>query len=247
MRQAVALCGLAAAWGLVTPVPSSRRFARVTTPHMSARVLPLAYNAGSAAIVFRAATRASSPAEVALLGATAALATVDLGPTANRQLASAKRAYAATPPASAGAPKRKRQAAKTWRAAVRAKLALQLGALAWAATHASALQAAAAVFAAQSCFWLMGAGAARHDAEGVPAPVPPGLVRTIAAVDLTLLATAALGLAAWAAPRRAAACSWVCASGMMLGVLENLPAFVARLLEVVAGLLGADAAGAAEQ
>ena len=168
-------------------------------------VIPTAYNAAAAAIVVRAATRANSPAEVALLVATAALVTVDLGPTASRQLTSAKRADWRKPPLLATLPggawmsmsadeaMSKREAAKTWREAIHMKIFWHFLALYSTTRKGSALVGAALLFAASFGFWCMGAGAARHDEMGAPAPVDPKVVRIIASVDIALLATALFG------------------------------------------------------
>ena len=188
---------------------------------MSAKVLPATYALSAAALAYKATAVATAP-EAAVCVTTALLAAVDLGPTANAQLASAKRAMKATAPASAGAAKAKRQAALTWRKAVRIKIVGQVLGLASMAVG-DVFQGAACTLAANLGFWFVGAGAARHDGDGVLTPVPPGLVRIIFCIDaLICLGAYAASRAPPASAERLLSAGFV-VGGMLFGILEKLP------------------------
>ena len=188
---------------------------------MSAKVLPATYALSAAALAYKATAVATAP-EAAVCVTTALLAAVDLGPTANAQLASAKRAMKATAPASAGAAKAKRQAALTWRKAVRIKIVGQVLGLASMAVG-DVFQGAACTLAANLGFWFVGAGAARHDGDGVLTPVPPGLVRIIFCIDaLICLGAYAASRAPPGSAERLLSAGLV-VGGMLFGILEKLP------------------------
>lgn len=71
-----------------SPTPLSHRaptFSRKLPVVQSAKILPLAYGASSAALIYRAAATASKP-DKAVLVATAALSVFNLGPTDNARL-----------------------------------------------------------------------------------------------------------------------------------------------------------------
>lgn len=100
------------------------------------------------------------------------------------------------PPASTGIAKERRYAAKKWRSVVRFKLVGQLAGLVWmvrAADAVGALRGAACLLFTNLCFWLLGAGAARHDGDGTWAPVPPRVVRAIGGTDALIGALAVVG------------------------------------------------------
>ena len=112
---------------------------------------------------------------------------------------------------------------------MRLKLLGQVVGLVWATVAASkgnpaaVFEGVSGVMAANVGFWLAGAGGARHDDDGNPAPVPAKLVRTIGAVDALLLGVALFGAREAARLGSAPVCSLVLAAGCGLGIVENLP------------------------
>ena len=185
---------------------------------MSAKVLPAAYAANACALAYKA-TRVGVPApERAVLLAASALSALDLGPTANTQLTSAKRAVRAA----GGDDEAKRRAARTWRNAVRLKVVGQVLGLTSMAVGET-FTGAARTLAANIGFWSLGAGANRHDVSGVLTPVPSGLVRIIFAIDAAICVGAyAASVSAVGSTRRAVGAGVVVA-GMLFGVMEKLP------------------------
>ena len=122
----------------------------------SALVLPVVYSGCAATLAVRA-THAATRGDVAVLVSLAALALIDLGPTAAAQLASAKRAVEAN-----NGPD-----ARSWRNAVRFKIVGQLGSLLFIAgtcRPGRVLLGATALLATSLCFWvLLGGARYRHD------------------------------------------------------------------------------------
>lgn len=236
-RAVVLACACAVARGLAparAPLARRRWSCRNPTVRMDyvtarvpAKALPSIFGGAGALLLARAATTtAAGRPERAVLVAAAALAAIDLGPTARTQVVSSRRAMRITDPEGSGAAFAKRRAAEAWRGAVRAKVVGQLVGLATMARYV--YRGAAVVLAANLVFWAAGAGANRHDATGARTPVPPGLVRVIVSIDAGIAASA---FAASQAPpgsptRTAASCAVV--AGMAFGIAEKLPGVVRR-------------------
>ena len=133
----------------------------------------------SAGLVTSAA-RASSWQAAAVRAGLASLTLLDFRPTAERQLGDLRGALAASP-----------AAAKRWALLVRAKVLGELAGLS-VAIRAPCV-GACIVLLAHLLFWKFDAAAARVDASGEPAPLPPNLARVIATADAAVFACAALG------------------------------------------------------
>ena len=193
------------------------------------RALPRIYLGAAAACAWRAA-RAPTRAEAAVCATTALLAAVDLGPTAETQVVSSRLAMRITEPETSGAAAVKRSAAEAWRGAVRLKIGGQLAGLFTLAVGGFVYRGAALALAANCAFWAVGAGANRHDATGARTPVPPGLVRVIASIDVAVAAAAYYAsVSPLRSPRRSLGATAVVV-GMAFGILEKLPGAAARLL-----------------
>jgi hypothetical protein len=196
----------------------------------SAKILPVAYTSASAALLFRA-TQAVTKADAAVLVATALLAFFNLAPTDNVRLASAKRADTKYPPATSGVAKQKRQAAKTWRSVVRIKLIGQVVGLVWMAaaqTSSGWLRGAAMVMGANTVFFLCGAGAAMHDADGTSAPMPPSTAKAILTMNTILTAAAFFAASAPVESTRRTVLASVYAGGAFIGGLEGIATMLFR-------------------
>jgi hypothetical protein len=229
---------------LIVPA-RSRMSTRHALPVASAKVLPAMYTTVGTALLVKA-TKAATQADGLLLATTGLLAIINLGPVDNARLASAKRACKITPPASSGAAKRKRQAARTWRSVVRLKLVGQLAGLAWMAVASNVLRGAALVMVANMAFFLCGAGGARHNDQGLPAPMSGSASAAILLVDTALSAAALLGASSPIGSTRRAKCACLFSAGAFLGAAEGLPTFVGGLTALLGGGGGAEAT-AAEQ
>mmetsp|Transcript_10439 Transcript_10439/g.13618 ORF Transcript_10439/g.13618 Transcript_10439/m.13618 type:complete len:307 (+) Transcript_10439:39-959(+) len=168
---------------VVATTPSSPRTS--TTSLSSAKILPIAYTAVSAALFEKAwalHAAAAAPTTTAaqlyskiILVATGILSLVKYGPSDNAKLASSKRAYKATPPASSGKAKQQRQAVKTWKSVVRIKLIGQFVGLLYMARSPSwskLMQGAMMVMTTNVAYYLCGAGRSYHDDHGNWTPLP---------------------------------------------------------------------------
>mmetsp|Transcript_25565 Transcript_25565/g.80698 ORF Transcript_25565/g.80698 Transcript_25565/m.80698 type:complete len:260 (-) Transcript_25565:60-839(-) len=234
-----------------SPAPARLQFGRVGEPQtpaasdvrrssaarMSAHQIPaITYTCAAAGLVVRA-SRAAAPTEVAVLAAAALLALVDFGPTSAKQLRSAQLAIQAARTRAAPDAIAQEQA---WLCAIAIKVAGQLAGLVWmnaSGCGSGVLRGGALMMAGNICFWIAGAGAARHDEKGEHAPVPPKLVRMILAADAALfLALLASAVSPVGTVRRAVG-SWLFAAGAMAGVSENLGKFVRGLPGTLVGVV----------
>lgn len=218
---------------LVVPARSRMPTRRALLPVASAKVLPAMYTTVGTALLFKA-TQAATRTESLLLVTTGLLAIVNLGPVDAARFASAKRACKNTPPASSGAAKRKRQAARTWRSVVRIKLVGQLAGLAWMVAASNLLRGAALVMMSNMAFFLCGAGGARHNDQGLPAPMSGSASAAILMVDTALSAAALLGASSLVGSTRTI-CAYVFSAGALLGAAEGLPTFVGGLAALLEG------------
>jgi len=199
--------------------------------------VPSAY-AGAAAVLAWRATQAATRADVGVLVSTLLCALIDLAPTAAAQLASSKRAIEVVPPAPSGAARERRYAAKKWRSLVSFKLIGHFAGLVWmlrALDPAGVIRGAALIFATNLSFWLLGAGAARHDADGKWAPVPDRVTRAICGSDALICAiAAAASICAPGSPRFDRVCK-LYSIFVIISAIENVPNF-AKGLPVWLGL-----------
>ena len=159
---------------------TAAHLARCSAPRMlrmNAAVVPL-YRGLAAASVLHGCFVKAPLVDASVLVATAIAASVDLGPAAARQIASAVNAQMQTPGA----------AANKWFALVSMKTAGQILGLLLSAFGA-ALLGASCIIAADALFWMLGGGAARFGADG-PAPIPANLSRVLLGINaIILLAT----------------------------------------------------------
>jgi hypothetical protein len=201
---------------------------------MSAQQIPaVAYTCAAASLAVRA-NRAAAPTEVAVLAATALLALIDFGPTSAKQLESARLAFRAAQ--DRPAPARER----VWLFAIALKVLGQLSGLAWmaaSATGSGVLRGGALMMAGNICFWLASAGAARHDAKGEHAPVPPNLVRVILTADSVLFLALMAGAVAPVGSVRRSVGSCLFVVGAMAGVVENVRGFVKGMPGTLVGVV----------
>eukprot|EP00536_Pseudo-nitzschia_multiseries_P014523 jgi/Psemu1/311098/fgenesh1_kg.719_\ len=198
-----------------------------STSLASAKVLPFAYTGFSGALLYKAVKCATDPAETMVLAAVSALSFFNLAPSDNARLASAKRAYKKTDPASAGKEKQVRQAALTWRKAVRIKIVGQvigLTRMLLAKEPRGVMKGAAWVMGATMTFVVIGGGSARHDDDGNWKPMPEKSVSGILLIDAILFGAALV--AGDCTKSSASMAAMVYTAGVTVGSLEGIPQFV---------------------
>lgn len=206
---------------------SPQVFSRTLPVVESAKVLPIAYSGASAALLYRA-TKAASKTDKGVLLATAALSLFNLGPTDNARLTSAKRSlniYQACNP-----PSEHRKRALKYRSLVRMKLIGQLIGLVWmivAKTSTNIMIGAAIVMATNMLFFLLGAGGANHNKEGIADPMPTSKSRGLLAIDTILTAAALVAASSPVDSTRYATSAGVFVVGSAIGGLEGLGVLIA--------------------
>jgi len=145
----------------------------------------------------------------AVLVATAATASIDLGPAAATQLSSGSMARRQAPGG----------AANRWHVTVCIKVVGQVAGLVSSAFGA-ALVGAACIVAADALFWLFGGGSARFGVDGLPAPIPAKLCRVFLCINVVLLLAAVVASAAPQGFRRSAGAA-VYITGVLGQILGN--------------------------
>ncbi|VEU33677.1 unnamed protein product [Pseudo-nitzschia multistriata] len=210
---------------VVAQSPASARTTCTSLP--SAKVLPFVYTGFSGALLYKATRLSTDCSETIVLVAVSALSFLNLGPSDNARLASAKRAYKKTEPASAGKEKQARQAALTWKKAVRIKIIGQvigLGRMVLAKECRGVMKGAAWVMGATLAFLMAGGGSARHDDMGNLKPIPEKALMGIMTIDAILFAAALL--AAEPSSSLGFVAAVVYAAGVSVGSLEGVPQFL---------------------
>lgn len=211
---------------LLSRGPAPQKMSRVADVTASAKILPVVDVGLGVALLRRAAS--ATGAEAAVLASAGGLAIFNLAATDNARFASAKRAvkvYEGKVSLS-GQALEQRGMAFQWYTLVRLHVFAQVVALACMARASTAtlvLQGATAFMGANVAFFLGGAGAAKHDENGMPAPIKPGVLKFVLAVDSVLLAGAAVASLAAAGTTARAVGSYLFAGGCLIGVAEGLP------------------------
>ena len=220
--------GHTAAFAPVAPtVHPMRRAAvpRAAPPLASAKIIPAAHTALGCSLLIRS-VGAGIDCAALVLASTGLLATLNLAVTDNARYTSAKRAISRVGDEELPSA----ELAKQWYTAVRVQVFGQFLGLFWMAHGAwislnptSVLRGGAVFMAANVAFFLLGAGAAKHDNRGLPAPMKPQLVLFILTTDLVLFGGALLGALAPKASFFRAFFSCIFAAGCLIGAVEGAP------------------------
>ena len=116
----------------------------------------------------------------------------------------------------------------------------QLAALVWMARATSptgVLRGGVAFMAANVAFFVLGAGDAKHDDLGLPAPMKPGLQTFVLTTDAVLMCAALCGALAPAGSICRAAASGVFATGCLIGAAEQRVGSAVRAVPPMTGLV----------
>jgi len=215
----------------VKPSPST-----TSTSLASANLLPFIYTGFSGTLLYRATSFATNPSEKIVLVAVALLSFLNFGPSDNAKLASAKRAYKQTNPSSAGKEKRARQAALTWRKAVRIKIVGQVAGLVKMATArepSGVMRGAALLMGGIMMYIISGGGRAYHDNDGNWTPLSGNTVLGILTMDAAFFGAALIAarkltasLDHSSASSGALVAASVYAFGAIGGAMEGIPQFI---------------------
>lgn len=192
---------------------------RSLTVVSSAKILPIAYTGASAALLTKAIRKPCTKAEMAVLLATSALSLINLGPSDNANLASAKRACKNTAPSSSGKAKQERQAALTWRKVVRIKIIGQVLGLSWmvgAKSTKGVMDGGACIMGSIVAFLLAGAARSRHYEDGKWTPMQSTM----------LFAAALVAGKSTVGSTKFAVAAGIYSFGAAVGALEGIPNFL---------------------
>jgi len=248
-----------------TRIPSSSpslSYTSSTTKLESAKILPIAYAGASGALLYKAAIRATTAStsttsrllrlvglssECIVLLAVSLLSLVNFSISDNARLKSAKIAYQQkTNPASSGKEKQFRQAAITWRKAVRIKIIGQfigLIRMILARSAVGIMRGGAIIMAAQLLYFFAGGGRSNHDNNGNWKPLSEKAVISVLLIDAILVGAALLAASAGPAATtvslsasttiidstpniKFAVASRIYAFGTIVGCIEGIPQFM---------------------
>ena len=207
----------AAAFRLPAATPQRFRHAPIAA---SAKILPAVHTGLGGTLLYRAAEVGSFGAASAVLGSAGLLAALNLAVTDTARYASAKRATSSESPG---------KEASKWYKLVRVQVFGQVAGLTWmcvARGPTGVLRGAAAVMAANVLFFLFGAAEVRHDAQGLPAAMPPGTAKFVLGTDMVLFGAAMLA-SVFGSMRTVG--SFVFATGCLIGAAEGAPKTAAAL------------------
>ena len=217
-----------------TQYASRRAGATRTRPLIqSAKVIPAANVILGCALMNRAARLPMMGPQSAVLFSTGLLCLLNLAVTDNARYASAKRAVAVYQGKASlpGAAVQQRELATLWYTVCRVQVFGQLAGLLLmvrSVSPAGTLRGAAAFMLANVLFFLMGAGKAKHDDEGRPAPMKPALQQFVLTTDCVLLAAALLG-ALLHSSLVGALGAYLFSAGCLIGAVEGVPKTAAAI------------------
>mmetsp|Transcript_22698 Transcript_22698/g.34595 ORF Transcript_22698/g.34595 Transcript_22698/m.34595 type:complete len:246 (+) Transcript_22698:39-776(+) len=202
---------------------------RSLTVVSSAKILPIAYTGVSAALLTKAIRKPCTKAEMAVLLATSGLSLINLGPSDNANLASAKRACKNTAPSSSGKAKQERQTALTWRKVVRIKIIGQVLGLSWmvgAKSTKGVMDGGACIMGSLVAFFLAGAARSRHDEDGKWTPMPSNISTMAMTIDAILFAAALVAGKSTVGSTKFSIAAGIYSFGAAVGALEGIPKFL---------------------
>lgn len=214
--------------------PAPRLSSRRSLVVASAKIIPIA-NLGLGAALVSKAAGAAGPSRV-VLASTGLLACLNLAVVDNARYTGAKRAYKKIE----GLPKDQLNyfglLSKKWYNLVRFLTFGQwfgLCLMVRAPNARGVLVGAAAFMAVNTMFFTLGAPQAKHDGDGLYAPISPKVAKFVRSTDAVLTAAAALGAAAAAGTVGHAIGAYIFSAGCMIGVLEGVPKTSAGLKQLL--------------
>jgi len=200
----------------------------------SAKILPFAYAGFSGALLYKA-TKATTQAESIVLLAVSALSFLNFSASDNAKLKSAKLAYQSkTKPASAGKEKQLRQAALTWRKAVRVKIIgqfLGLARMVIAKESVGVMRGAAILMASSMMYFITGAGRSNHDHDGNWKPLSDKTVTRVLTMNAILCGAALVAASASLDSTKLNVAARIYAAGAIVGSLEGIPQFIKAIIK----------------
>ena len=218
----------------MSPAAYHHHHVRSSAPVASAKILPVAY-AGMGAGLLLKSTSAGAIADKALLASTGLLSVLNLALTDNERYAGAKKSVKIYDGRESlpFAAEKQRMVAKKWYNIVRLHTLGQVVSLAWilsaSADPTAALRCAAGFMGANVLFFALGAGPAKHDKDGLPAPMSGKLLKFVFTTDVVLFLGALMGALSPAGTASRAVGASLFIFGCLIGAVEGAPKVVTTL------------------
>ena len=214
---------------------STAKATTTTTQLASAKILPIAYTGASGILLYKAIilkTAASSSRLVII--AISLLSLFNFSTSDNARIKSAKIAYnEKTYPSSSGKEKQRRQAAISYRFAVRVKITGQfLGLIRMILSKSTVgfMRGGAIIMSSQLLYFFVGGGSSNHDNEGNWKPLSDKAVMSVLCIDAILVTAALIAASASVASdtttKLFTITSGLFAFGSFIGSLEGIPQFI---------------------
>ena len=214
---------------------STAKATTTTTQLASAKILPIAYTGASGILLYKAIIlkTAASSSRLVLI-AISLLSLFNFSTSDNARIKSAKIAYnEKTYPSSSGKEKQRRQAAITYRFAVRVKIIGQfLGLIRMILSKSTVgfMRGGAIIMSSQILYFFVGGGSSNHDNEGNWKPLSDKAVMSVLCIDAILVTAALIAASASVASdtttKLFTITSGLFAFGSFIGSLEGIPQFI---------------------
>ena len=214
---------------------STAKAITTTTQLASAKILPIAYTGASGILLYKAIIlkTAASSSRLVLI-AISLLSLFNFSTSDNARIKSAKIAYnEKTYPSSSGKEKQRRQAAITYRFAVRVKIIgqfLGLTRMILSKSTVGFMRGGAIIMSSQLLYFFVGGGSSNHDNEGNWKPLSDKAVMSVVCIDAILVTAALIAASASVASdtttKLFTITSGLFAFGSFIGSLEGIPQFI---------------------
>jgi len=188
----------------------------------------IALTGAGGALLSKAASGGATPT-TAVLASAGLLSIFNLAVTDNQRFAAAKRAVKVYEGKSLpGLAVKQFAVAKKWYKLVALQIIGELAGLIWM-IRGNAFKGAATFMAANVLFFVLGAGDAKHDMLGLPAPMKPKLQKFVLTTDLTLLVAALLAAYTPIGTILNTVGALLLSAGLMIGAVEGVPKWLGAL------------------
>ena len=214
---------------------STAKAITTTTQLASAKILPIAYTGASGILLYKAIIlkTAASSSRLVLI-AISLLSLFNFSTSDNARIKSAKIAYnEKTYPSSSGKEKQRRQAAISYRFAVRVKIIgqfLGLTRMILSKSTVGFMRGGAIIMSSQLLYFFVGGGSSNHDNEGNWKPLSDKAVTSVLCIDAILVTAALIAASASVASdtttKLFTITSGLFAFGSFIGSLEGIPQFI---------------------
>jgi hypothetical protein len=204
-----------------------------TTQLASGKILPIAYTGASGMLLYKAILLTSTTVNTSsrlVLIAMSLLSLFNFSTSDNIRLKSSKIAYQEkTHPSSSGKEKQYRQAAITYRFAIRVKIIgqfLGLIRMIFSKSTVGIMRGGAIIISSQLLYFFVGGGSSNHDNEGNWKPLSDKAVMSVLCIDAILVTAALIAASSSPTTQLFTITSGLFAFGSFIGSIEGIPQFI---------------------